>query len=82
MPSLCFFIFKFQSFGVLIFSFYSQSHLKGVLLFNLWSRPSRGANDASRVRVRVQLSSSRIVNISSRARLDSLTFRVELDSTH
>ena len=41
----------------------------------------RGANDASRVRV--QLSSSRVVNISSRAyssraRLDSLTFRVEL----
>ena len=41
----------------------------------------RGANDASRVRV--QLSSSRVINISSqaysnRARLDSLTFRVEL----
>ena len=43
---------------------------------------TRGANDASRVRV--QLSSSRVVNISSRAyssqaRLDSLTFRVELE---
>ena len=44
----------------------------------------RGANDASRVRV--QLSSSRVINISSRgrvyssrSRLDSLTFRVELE---
>ena len=35
---------------------------------------SRGANDASRVRV--QLSSSRVVNISSQARA-----RAELDST-
>ena len=35
----------------------------------------RGANDASRVRV--QLSSSRAY--SNRARLDSLTFRVELE---
>ena len=42
----------------------------------------RGANDANRVRV--QPSSSRVVNISSRAyssraRLDSLTFRVEFE---
>ena len=42
----------------------------------------RGVNDESRVQV--QLSSSRVVNISSRAylsrtRLDSLTFRVELE---
>ena len=82
MSSLCFFIFKFQSFGVLIFSFYSQSHLKGVLLFNLWSLPSRSANDASRVRVRVHLSSSRVVNISSRARARVELTRAELDSTH
>ena len=38
---------------------------------------SRGANDASRVRVRLSLSP--VVNISSRARLDSLTFRVEFE---
>ena len=46
----------------------------------------KGANNASRVRV--QLSSSQVVNIwsssssraySSQARLDSLTFRVELE---
>ena len=39
----------------------------------------RGANDASRIRV--QLNSSRVVNISSRARaqLDSLTFRVKFE---
>ena len=43
------------------------------------SVPSRGANDASRVRV--QLSSSRVVNISNRARARVELTRAELDST-
>ena len=40
---------------------------------------TRGANDASRVRVK--LSSSRVVNISSRARARVELIRAELDST-
>ena len=64
-----------------------KSHL---LLLELWDLvdmvdgycfmgPSRGANDASRVRVRP--SSSRVVNISSRARARVELTRAELDST-
>ena len=41
---------------------------------------TRGANDASRVRV--QLSSSRVVNILSRAGARVELIRAELDSTH
>ena len=41
--------------------------------------PIRGANDASRVRV--QLSSSRVINISSQARARVELTRAELDST-
>ena len=50
-----------------------------VLLVLLLHAMIRGANDASRVRV--QLSSSRVVNISSRARARVEPTRAKLDST-
>ena len=56
---------------------YSLRPQVGVVEF--WWFETRGANDASRVRVR--LSSSRVVNISSRARARVELTRAELDST-
>ena len=60
------------------FIFHESEHIRYFFGIDI---TTRGANDVSRVRV--QLRSSRVVNISSRAyssraRLDSLTFRVEL----